>query len=296
MKSKKLAILLSMVMVLSVGCQKKTADGSEEKAKTNTEEKQSEKKQATDVQVFAAASLNSSIEEIIKEYNKQEPDVKITVNADSSGKLLTQVQEGFKCDLFFSAADKQIEELEKGKLLIDGTKKNVLNNKLILITRKDSKTEVTGLKDISKAKSIAIAGDSVPAGAYTRKAMENLGMIKKADEGKVVSTADISEAIGNKNISEQGNVSEVLNAVLEGSSEVGTVYLSDIYGHEDEVKVIEEIDIKDTGKINYPMALVKNEEADENEVKGAKSFYDFLTSETANKIFAKQGFDVEKSK
>ena len=73
--------------------------------------------------------------ELAKEYNEDHPEVKITFNADSSGTLLTQIEEGYECDLFFSAAQKQMDQLEADGLVVDGTRANVLNNQVVVIYR-----------------------------------------------------------------------------------------------------------------------------------------------------------------
>ena len=78
-------------------------------------------------------------------------NVKITFNADSSGTLLTQIEEGYACDVFFSAAQKQMDQLEKTDgLVVDGTRKNVVNNQVVVVTRKDSGTKVTGLETLKR--------------------------------------------------------------------------------------------------------------------------------------------------
>ena len=73
-------------------------------------------------------------------YQQEHPNVKITFHADSSGTLLTQIQEGYECDLFFSAAQKQMDTLEKDGFVVEGTRKDVVNNQVVVLTRKDSGT------------------------------------------------------------------------------------------------------------------------------------------------------------
>ena len=102
------SVLLAGVMLVSLaacGENKKT-----EEKKTDDSKKSSKKE--TEIQVFIAASLNTVMTELAKEYNEDHPEVKITFNADSSGTLLTQIEEGYECDLFFSAAQKQMDQLE----------------------------------------------------------------------------------------------------------------------------------------------------------------------------------------
>ena len=248
----------------------------------------------TEIQVFIAASLKNVMEEIAEEYNKDNPNVKITYNADSSGTLMTQIEEGYACDVFFSAAKKQMDTLENDdKLLVDGTRKDVVNNQVCVITLKDSGTSVTGLKDIGNAASIALADGSVPVGKYTRQAMVNAGMLEETDDVSKITTEEVSKQLGGVEISEQSNVSKVLSAVTEGSCEVGTTYYSDTYGFEDKIRILEKVPYELTGNVIYPIAQIKNPEADEAESAAAKDFIDFVTSDRAKTIFEKYYFDTD---
>lgn len=91
-----------------------------------------------------------------------------------------RLEEGYECDLFFSAAQKQMDQLEADGLVVEGTRHNVVNNQVVVITLKDSDTAVTGLENLNEAKSIALAGGSVPVGKYTRQALMNLGILDKS--------------------------------------------------------------------------------------------------------------------
>jgi molybdate transport system substrate-binding protein len=249
----------------------------------------------TEIQVFIAASLNTVMQEVAAAYNKQHPEVKITYNADSSGTLLTQIEEGYACDVFFSAAQKQMDKLEKeDKLVVEGTRANVVNNQVVVVSRKDSGTKVTGLADIANAASIALADGSVPVGRYTRVAMINSGLLQgyDVDAAADISTQQVSDALGGVEISEQGNVSKVLAAVVEASCEVGTTYFSDTYGYEDELDVLETISYDLTGDVIYPIAQVVNEEADDAEKAAAADFVKFVAGDEAKAIFEAYYFDT----
>ncbi len=164
----------------------------------------------TEIQVFIAASLNMVMQDLAKQYNEQHPEVTITFNADSSGKLLTQIEEGYACDVFFSASQKQMDTLDKDdQLVVEGTRKNVVNNQVCVITTKDSGTKVTGLENIGEAASIALADGSVPVGKYTRQAMVNAGMLPETEDVSKITTEEVSQALGGIEISEQSNVSKV---------------------------------------------------------------------------------------
>ena len=236
----------------------------------------------TEIQVFIAASLNTVMQDLAKQYNELHPEVTITFNADSSGKLLTQIEEGYACDVFFSASQKQMNTLdEEDHLVVEGTRKNVVNN------------QVTGLKNIAEASSIALADGSVPVGKYTRQAMVKAGLLPEAEDVSKITTEEVSEALGGVEISEQSNVSKVLAAVTEGSCEVGTTYYSDTYGYEDQVVILEKIPYELTGNVIYPIAEVQNDEADETEQAAARDFIDFVTSEDAKAIFQQYYFDTD---
>lgn len=282
------SLVLAMILGLAACGSKKEADA--ESAKK--EEEKQEEAEPVEIQVFIAASLNTVMTELAEKYNEEHPEVKITYNADSSGTLLTQIEEGYECDIFFSAAQKQMDQLEKDGLVVEGTRKNVVNNQVVVLTLKDSDTEVTGLASLSKAKSIALAGGSVPVGKYTRQALVNLGILNKVDDVSAITTEEVSQALGGVEISEQANVSKVLIAVTEGACEVGTTYYSDTYGYEDKVEILEKVSYDLTGNVIYPICQVVNKEADDAQKKAAEEFLAFIISDEAKQVFDSYYFDT----
>ena len=322
MKKKVLAALFAAVMACSLmaGCggassapaatEEKTEEVTEEaqtKEETGAETVQSDaaatetaaeetapaaEAEEVELQVFIAASLNTCMQEVAAKYNEEHPDVKIVYNADSSGKLLTQIEEGYTCDVFFSAAQKQMNTLEEDGLVVEGTRADVVNNQVVVIKRKDTESEVTGLETLGKASSIAMADGSVPVGRYTRTALMNLGLLPEVEDASVYTTAEVSDALGGVEISEQGNVSQVLTAVAEGSCEVGTTYYSDTYGYEDQIDVLETVSYDLTGNVIYPVCQVVNEEATDAQKAAAADFVSFITSDTAKAIFDSYYFDT----
>jgi molybdate transport system substrate-binding protein len=248
--------------------------------------------EAAEVQLFIAASLEGAFKEIIPLYNATQPNVKITYNADSSGTLLTQVEEGFACDIFFSAATSQIKTLEDEGYMIAGSRVDLLANKLALITLKGSGTAVTGFADLAKAKSIALADGSVPAGKYTRQLLIKLGVLDGTKDAKDYTTADVSKALGGVEINECSNVSKVKEAVKEGSNEVGTVYYSDAYSVKDDVDILEVADTSLTGDIIYPVCRVNNAQATAAETTAADDFIAFLQTDAVKAIFEKYMFII----
>lgn len=295
MKKRILAVLLTIVMagMVSVGCSgSESKDNSSDSESTGEETAEDEAAEETEIQVFIAASLNTVMTELAEKYNEEHPEVKITYNADSSGTLLTQIEEGYECDIFFSAAQKQMDQLEADGLVVEGTRADVLNNQVVVVTLKDSGTSVTGLADIGKAESIALAGGSVPVGKYTREALISLGILGETDDAASITTEQVSEALGGVEISEQDNVSKVLSAVAEGSCEVGTTYYSDTYGYEDDLGILETVSYELTGNVIYPVARVVNEEADEAQLAAAEDFLAFILSDEAKAIFDSYYFDT----
>lgn len=247
----------------------------------------------TEIQLFIAASLNTVMTDLIRQYQEDHPEVDFAVNADSSGTLLTQIEEGYECDIFFSAAQKQMDQLEEAGLMVEGTRANVVNNQVVVVTLKDSGTAVTGLENLQEAESIALAGGSVPVGRYTRVALMNLGILEETEEPDQITTREISEALGGVEISEQSNVSKVLLAVAEGSCQVGTTYYSDTYGYEEELEILETVDYDLTGDVIYPVCRVENRWADEEQNRAADDFYKYLLSDEAKEVFESYYFDTD---
>lgn len=305
MKKKVLSLMLAGAMVLSMAaCGSQNTDqgtandtsakaeqsDSSEAAKENSD---SEELESTQITVFAAASLENALNEVIKKYNETQPNVTIIPSYDSSGTLLAQIEEGAACDVFFSAAQKQMDTLQNDdQLVVDGTRHNVVNNQLVVITYKGSGTAVTGLENLKDAKSIAMADGSVPVGKYTRQAMVNAGMLDAVDDVSTIPTDVISQDLDGVEINECGNVSAVKTQVAEGSNEVGTVYYSDTYGLEDKLDILQVISYDLTGNVIYPIAQVKNDEADELEQKAALDFVNFVKSDAAKAIFDSYYFDT----
>ncbi|MCF2568204.1 molybdate ABC transporter substrate-binding protein [Mediterraneibacter glycyrrhizinilyticus] len=296
MKKKILAAMLAGAMVLSMaGCSGGADNSSDDTASDSASSEDSgsgETAEETEIQVFIAASLNTVMTELADMYNEEHPEIKITYNPDSSGTLLTQIQEGYECDIFFSAAQKQMDDLEADGLMVEGTRADVVNNQVVVVSLKDSGTKVTGLENLNEAESIALAGGSVPVGRYTRQALVNLGTLPETDDPASITTEEVSEALGGVEISEQDNVSKVLTAVVEGSCEVGTTYYSDTYGYEDDLDILQTVSYDLTGDVIYPIARVVNEEADDAQTAAAEDFLQFILSDEAKAVFDSYYFDT----
>ena len=234
-----------------------------------------------DLYVFIAASLANAMDEIQKDFNEEYPDVNILFNADSSGTLQTQIEEGSRCDIFFSAATKQMDALVDEELAKKDSVVDLLENKVVLIKPKDGETKVTGFENITDAKNIALAGEDVPVGQYSREIFKNLG---------------IEDDVNKMEINEGKNVTDVLASVSEGSNEIGIVYATDATSVADKVDVIAEAP---EGSLEtpvlYPVGLTVDAEASDEEAAAADAFLEYLQTDDAMKVFEEYGFAAYKA-
>lgn len=229
-----------------------------------------------EVYAFIAASLSNSMEEIQKDFNELYPNVTIYYSADSSGTLQTQIEEGARCDLFFSAADKQMDALTEEKLTKEDTVKDLLENKVVLIKPKDGETKVTGFENITDAENMALAGEDVPVGQYSREIFKNLG---------------IEDDVNKMEINEGKNVTDVLASVSERSNEIGIVYATDAASVADKVDIIAEAPAGSLETpVLYPVGLTEDAEASEYEAAAADAFLAYLQTDEALKVFEEYGF------
>ena len=279
-------LVLCMTAAALVGCGSKSAEttkateaaASTEAVSETAGESQAAEGEAATVQVYIAASLSNAMDEISANYKSVQPNVDLVFNAGSSGKLQTQIEEGGACDVFFSAATKQMDALVEGGYVQEADVTDLLENKVQLIKPAGTETKVTGFENITDAANLALAADTVPVGQYAREIFENLG------------TTDQVMAM---EINECEDVSAVLAAVSEGSNEVGIVYATDAASVADKVDVIATADETELqSKVIYPVGLVKNAEADDAEAAAAQAFVDYLKTPEAAAVFEKYGFTV----
>ncbi|WP_026881942.1 molybdate ABC transporter substrate-binding protein [Clostridium akagii] len=259
-----LVIFLITILVAITGCgeQAKTSSAPAPKAKPVT------------LTISAAASLTESMGEIKTLYKKEKPNVTINYNFGSSGALQQQIEQGANADLFFSAATKQMTELQKKGLILDKTNVNLLGNTVVLITKKDSTLDINNFKDLSddKIKKIALGEPkTVPVGQYSEEIFTSLGILDKV-KTKAIYGSDVKQ---------------VLAWVESGNVDVGVVYGTDAKSSK-KVKVIA-VANKSLYKtpVVYPVAVIK---ASKN-VTDTKAFLKFLSTAQAKKIFIKYGFN-----
>lgn len=231
------------------------------------------------VTLAAAASLEYAFtERLIPAFEAANPGIRIEGVYDSSGKLQTQIEAGLPADIFFSAAEKQMEALDAEGYVLSGTITDYLENRIVLIVPKEAMSDIASFQDLLKAEMIALGDpDSVPAGQYAREILTNLG-IWEALQGK---------------ISFGTNVTEVLNWVAEGSADCGVVYATDAAAT-DRVTVVSEAPegSLDTPVV-YPAALLKQTE--EKNTDAAELFFEYILSDEAYSVFAEYGFADHRS-
>ncbi|MDD6919798.1 MAG: molybdate ABC transporter substrate-binding protein [Eubacteriales bacterium] len=249
-----------------------------------------------EINLFVAASMSKAMEDLKADFEKENPNITIVINADSSGKLKTQILEGFDSHIFLSASKKEIKELSEKNMTDKDSELDLLENQLAIIAHKDYNGGVKDIATIKNAKSISLAYGSVPVGFYARKAMIKQGILNK--EGlddkaiKKIPGSDVASALGGITISEKDNVSSVLNAVAEKSTEIGFAYTSDVKRNEN-VKIISKVDKKVSGEITYPIAKITNKELSKDQKKAVDKLYKFLISDKAKKVYEKYGFTAK---
>lgn len=285
---KKLSILvmLSALLLMLVGCTGKASEISKTEQTAIPEVVSTSEapesapaetpKEKANLQVFIAASLKNAMTEIQTNYKVLYPDVEIAFNSDSSGTLQKQIEEGATCDIFFSAAMKQMDTLDKGGYVLPDSTAKLLENKVVLIKQKGGQTAVTGFDNVTEAANLALAGEDVPVGAYAREIFTNLGVLDQVMAMEINAGA---------------NVTAVLSAVSEGSNEVGIVYATDANSIKDAIEIIAEAPESSLKEpVIYPVGLIKNEGVSETEIAAARAFIDYLKSEEALKVFEAYGF------
>lgn len=229
-----------------------------------------------ELNVSAAVSLKDALGDIEKAYQNKEPHVKLVFNFGSSGALQTQIEQGVPCDLFISAAAKQMDALEKEDLLLKNSRKNIVNNQLVLIVPKGSDLAIKDFTDLAKdqVKTIAIgAPDSVPAGQYALQVFKHYSIWDKIQGKTVLGTS----------------VRAVLAYVETGNADAGVVYKTDAL-ISDKVNVVTTAPGESHEPILYPAAVMCHA----GQPKAAADFLAFMTGAEAKGIFEKYGFNVLK--
>ena len=229
-----------------------------------------------EINVSAAASMTDALQAVNNLYMEHHKNVTVIANFASSGTLQKQIEEGAPADVFISAAAKQMNALEEGGLIIDSSRRNLLNNKVVLVVPANSTLGIVDFSDLQSNDVEQIAlGDPelVPAGSYGKDALELLG---------------IYESIQNKLII-GSDVRQVLGYVESGNVDAGIVYSTDA-AITDGVTIVADGPSEINAKIVYPAAIIKSSTV----VEAAEAYIDFLFSDDAATIFSQYGFSVVK--
>lgn len=265
---KALAMLLALTMLLALGATGVFAANE------------------TEIIVFAAASMTETLTQIKDLYEAANPDVTITYNFDSSGTLKTQIQEGADCDVFISAAPKQMNQLdiEAGEeknpdgldFVLQGSRLDLLENKVALVVPEGNPKGIESfdqLSELLKAGDVfmAMGNSDVPVGQYTQKILAYYEL----SEEELAAAGCLTYG---------SNVKEVTTQVKEGSVDCGIIYATDAFSAE--LEIVDTAKAEMCGQVIYPAAVLnisKNPEA-------AQAFLDYLSTEEASEVFEAVGF------
>lgn len=243
-----------------------------------------------EIAVFAAASMTETVDKIIEQYKAVAPNVTVVPTYDSSGALLTQIQEGADCDLFISAAPKQMNALDgslkddaeknpDGLDMIDtSTRLNLLENKVTLAVPAGNPKGIESFDQLAELLKtggvlLAMGNSDVPVGQYTQKIFTFYGLDEAALNAKGVLTYG-------------SNVKEVTTQVTEAAVDCGVIYATDAFSAG--LTVVDSATKEMCGQVIYPAAVLSGSQ----HAAEAKAFLDYLSTPAAMDIFASVGFSA----
>ena len=270
----------SLMLTTLFGCGQasQTADGAQD----------TQSAQTTELTVFAAASMTETLNQIAEDYKTVDPNVSLTFNFASSGDLLSQIREGADCDVFISAAPKQMNALDGSfkddadknpdglDELLDGTRIDLLENKVVLAVPEGNPKNIVSFDKLADRLGagegfLAIGNSDVPVGQYTRKIFAHYGL----DEQSLADAGVLTYG---------SNVKEVTTQVSEGAVDCGIIYATDAYSAG--LESVDEATADMCGQVIYPAAVLRNSAHPDE----AKAFLDYLTGEDAGRVFESVGF------
>ena len=275
-----LLLALSLVLALTACGQKDTVPDT-----TQTDDPQTEQAEPVELIVFAAASMKETMTQIAEMYKSVAPEVTITYNFDSSGKLLTQIKEGADCDLFISAAPTQmnamdgslIGDTEKNPngldLIVTDSRVNLLENKVTLAVPEGNLKGIESFDQLAELLKggdvmLAIGNSDVPVGQYTLKIFNYYGIDETAVADKLT--------YGN-------NVKEVTSQVSEAAADCGIIYATDAFSAG--LTVVDSATAEMCGQVIYPAAVLKGDKEE-----AARAFLAYLQTDAAMTVFESVGF------
>ena len=236
--------------------------------------------------VFAAASMTETLTVLASQYMADHPEVTVVFNFDSSGTLKTQIQEGAQCDIFISAGQKQMNQLditakpevntEGLDFVLEGSRFNILENKVALAVPEGNPAGIESYDDlIAKLKAgkviLAMGNSDVPVGQYTQKILAFYGLAEET-----------LAAAGS--VTYGSNVKEVTTQVSEAAVDCGVIYQTDAFSAG--LTVVDTATAEMCGQVIYPAAIVKTSQ----NVEAAQAFLDYLVSDAGDAVFEAVGF------
>lgn len=265
------------------------ADTASEEETTEAEEPAEETAdtaESVEVVVFAAASMTETLTEISEMYKEVAPNVTLTFNFDSSGTLKTQIQEGAACDLFISAGQTQMNQLDinadpevntEGLDFVDeDSRVDILENRVTLCVTPDNEAGLESFDDMAAALQdgsilMAMGNSDVPVGQYTQRILEYYGL----NEEELAASGVISYG---------SNVKEVATQIAEGSVDCGVIYCTDAYS--EGLNIVDYATADMCGQVIYPAAVLKTAAHPEE----AQAFLDYLQTDECMAVFEEVGF------
>ena len=251
-----------------------------------TETKENAEAAEATLNVFAAASMTETLTEIQEMYKEVAPNVTLVFNFDSSGTLKTQIQEGADCDVFISAAQKQMNQLDKDAdpevntegldYVLEETRVNLLENKVVLAVPDGNPKGIESFADLGtdKLSLLALGNEDVPVGQYSEEILTNLGMLDQLEQENKITYGS--------------NVKEVTTQVYEAAADAGIIYATDAYSAD--LPVVAQADDTMCKQVIYPAAVLNISENQD----AAEAFLDYLKTDDCMKVFEKVGFTAVK--
>ena len=251
-----------------------------------TETKENAEAAEVTLNVFAAASMTETLTEIQEMYKEVAPNVTLVFNFDSSGTLKTQIQEGADCDVFISAAQKQMNQLDKDAdpevntegldYVLEGTRINLLENKVVLAVPDGNPKGIESFADLGtdKLSLLALGNEDVPVGQYSEEILTNLGILDQLEQENKITYGS--------------NVKEVMTQVSEAAADAGIIYATDAYSAG--LSVVAQADDTMCKQVIYPAAVLNISENQD----AAEAFLDYLKTDDCMKVFEEVGFTAVK--
>ena len=280
-----LALALTLGLTACGGGNAGTAETPAANGTTPAAETTAPQAEPVEVVVFAAASLEATLTEIADLYKEVAPEVTLTFSFESSGTLRTQIKEGAVCDLFISAGQSQMNDLEAGQnedgadYVYADTRIDFVENKVVLAVPDDNPAGIETFSDLAtdKLSLLCIGNDDVPVGSYSLEILDTLGI-------------DIAQLESDGKVTYASNVTEVANQVKEGAVDCGIIYATDAYTYE--LTVVDQATSDMCSQVIYPAAVMKSSSGEAAEA-AAQAFLDYLhTDESAIAILENVGFTV----